>query len=1108
MNEESLFIEALLKPTPEARAAFLDAACADDAALRRAVELLLRAHERAGPFLRDPAAAAASTVDAPTREGPGTVVGPYRLLEQIGEGGFGVVFMAEQVAPVRRKVALKVLKPGMDSKQVVARFEAERQALALMDHPHIAHVFDGGETPTGRPYFVMELVKGVPITDFCDQNCLGVRARLGLFVDVCQAVQHAHQKGVIHRDLKPSNVLVTLHDGTPVVKVIDFGIAKATGQQLTEKTLFTNFAQLIGTPLYMSPEQAALSGLDVDTRSDIYSLGVLLYELLTGTTPFDKERFRSAGYDEMRRIIQEEEPPRPSTRLSTLGQAATTLSTQRKSDPTRLRQLLRGELDWIVMKALEKDRNHRYETANSLARDVERYLRDEPVLACPPSLPYRFRKFARRNKVVLMTAAFVAVALVLGTVVSAWQALRATQAEHLAQKRLEILETNLYFHRIALAEREWSANNLARVEELLEQCPPALRGWEWHYLKRLRLERLPPLSHSSFVLSAAFSPDGRWIASGGQDGMITVWDAATGREAFKYRAHPNHARSLAFSPDGRRLASASWDKTVKVWDLSPRPAGGIDHPRFTLEGHQAEVNQVVFSPDGWRLASAGDDGAVRVWDAETGEAVLTLRGHAQLVGGVAFSPDGQSLASAGSDATVRLWDARTGQERLTLRGHRAPVSCVAFSRDGKWLASGTADSDRRAHEEVKVWDAETGQEVWTLRGHVGWIYGLAFSADGRRLASGGFDANVKVWDLATGREALTLRGHRSVIRSVAFSPDGHRLLSAGHDRTVRLWDATPVPGDVRQERLTLHGHPAGVRSVTFSPDGRRLASAGDDATVRLWDVQRGLGGLADPLVRSLPAHTGFALNVAFSGDGRRLASGSYGGHKVGQVKVWDAASGRELFTVPRAGAPVAFSPDGQYLAAVGKGFRVEILEAATGQPVRSLRGHSWAILTTAFSPAPDAAYLASASADGSVRLWDVATGQQITSFRHPDGALALDFSRDGRLLVSGGHDGTVKVWEVQTGRVLHEFADPTGRVQGVAFHPRDGSVVAWGSTDGAVKVGSTETGKVHTLHGHASCVQAVAFSPDGNWIASASLDGTVKLWRVPLPAESPGPPGM
>jgi serine/threonine protein kinase/tetratricopeptide (TPR) repeat protein len=420
MNERDIFIEALQRPDRAERRVYLDEACGTDLALRRGVEALLQKHANAGSFLESPAQALADTVDEPAMtERPGTVIGPYKLLEQIGEGGMGLVFVAEQQQPVRRKVALKVIKPGMDTRQVVARFEAERQALALMDHPNIAKVLDGGETAVGRPYFVMELVKGVPITEFCDQNQVPIRERLELFLHVCQGVQHAHQKGIIHRDIKPSNVLVMPHDGTPLVRVIDFGVAKAIGQQLTDKTIYTQVAQLVGTPLYMSPEQAGQSGLDVDTRSDIYSLGVLLYELLIGTTPFAPERLREVGFEEMRRIIREEQPPKPSTRISTLGQAATMVSINRKSDPKQLSRLCRGELDWMVMKALEKDRDRRYETASTFAADVGRYLHDEPVQACPPSVWYRFRKFARRNKVPLAMAALFATALVLTTLILA-----------------------------------------------------------------------------------------------------------------------------------------------------------------------------------------------------------------------------------------------------------------------------------------------------------------------------------------------------------------------------------------------------------------------------------------------------------------------------------------------------------------------------------------------------------------------------------------------------------------------------------------------------------------------------------------------------------------
>jgi serine/threonine protein kinase len=437
MTEREIFTAALNKEDPAERTAFLDEACAADDSLRRRVESLLAEHQQLGSFMDVPSSAA--TLDPPPLERPGTQIGPYKLLQQIGEGGMGVVYMAEQTEPVQRKVALKVIKAGMDTGQVIARFEAERQALALMDHPNIAKVFDAGETASGRPFFVMELVKGLAITDYCDQAHLTPRERLELFVGVCQAVQHAHQKGIIHRDLKPSNVLVALYDGKPSIKVIDFGVAKATGGQLTDKTLFTGFAQLIGTPLYMSPEQAGQSP-DIDTRSDIYSLGVLLYELLTGTTPFDRERFKQAAYDEICRIIREEEPPKPSTRLSESKDTLPSISAVRQTEPVKLAKLVRGELDWVVMKALEKDRNRRYETANGLALDLQRYLNDEPVQACPPSAMYRFRKFARRNRATLAAGALLAMSLLvaLGGIASGigWAVRdRAAREEQLAQER-------------------------------------------------------------------------------------------------------------------------------------------------------------------------------------------------------------------------------------------------------------------------------------------------------------------------------------------------------------------------------------------------------------------------------------------------------------------------------------------------------------------------------------------------------------------------------------------------------------------------------------------------------------------------------------------------
>jgi eukaryotic-like serine/threonine-protein kinase len=417
MDERSIFERALDLSEPQQRAEFLESACGNDERLRSRVGALLRSHEDGGSFLQGIAAGpVVATVDMPApTELAGTQIGPYKLLQQIGEGGFGVVYMAEQTKPVRRKVALKIIKPGMDTREVIARFEAERQALALMDHPNIAKVLDAGTTGSpGRPYFVMELVRGVPITEFCDAQKLSTRDRLRLFVDICRAVQHAHQKGIIHRDLKPTNVMVTMRDDKPIPKVIDFGISKALSQQLTEKTLFTAYGQMLGTPLYMSPEQAQMNDIDVDTRSDVYSLGVLLYELLTGTTPFDKETLQKSGFDEMRRIIREVDPPRPSARISTLrAEMLSTLSDKRKIDPRKLGASLRGELDWIVMKALEKDRNRRYESASAFAADVERYLADEPVQACPPSVWYRFRKFVRRKKGTLAAATVLGLGLLI-----------------------------------------------------------------------------------------------------------------------------------------------------------------------------------------------------------------------------------------------------------------------------------------------------------------------------------------------------------------------------------------------------------------------------------------------------------------------------------------------------------------------------------------------------------------------------------------------------------------------------------------------------------------------------------------------------------------------
>ena len=1066
----------------------------------------------------------ATEVHSPS-EAAGSAIGAYRLLEQIGEGGMGVVFMAEQTKPVRRKVALKIIKPGMDTKQVIARFEAERQALAMMDHPNIARVLDAGSTDSGRPYFVMELVRGIPITDYSDQNKLPTRERLELFVSVCQAVQHAHTKGIIHRDIKPSNVLVTHHDGVPIPKIIDFGVAKATNQQLTERTLFTAFAQLIGTPLYMSPEQAEMSGLDVDTRSDIYSLGVLLYELLTGTTPVDKKRMQTAAFDEIRRMIREEDPIKPSTAVSTLGDEANSISMRRGTDANKLRRSLAGELDWIVMKALEKDRTRRFQTANDFAEDVQRHLMGDAVEACPPTLGYQFGKFAKRYRAQVTVAALFLGLLVIATLVSSalfanarharTDAEQATQREeaakqtalaaekHAIEQRDRAIEQqnaaetlakrlnqNLYAFNLSKAAAAFRKDQQPQTRQFLARCDESSRGWEWHYLNNA----LEPIEYREIpgapMAAAVLNSDGTKLAVVDTQQQLRIHDFQTGKLIWTREAQdPSIAGGyMEFSPDGRLIGAASSYRSQKgritVCDVT---TGDIVWQFDVGE----RVGTFRFSPDGTHIVFGRTSKLTTEYRRLSDDKLLWSYDRGRGFPLFDISPDGnriyvnavtaEDLSTPSILSCISTKDGGNVWEDV----QRSTSSLAVVTPDGRRLLTNGPEAT------TIVRDANDGSEIERFEsGHdKGWFFGI-LDPTGRYFATAGANHFV-LYDLKNRAVVHREKSRVSVGVPPSFSSDGRSIINLRSHDTTRLEIHSTSP---KLTRLTLRGHEEAVTQGTLSSDGRVFRSASLDGTVRTWS-------LASGLEQSL-LDTGEAVHSLAESESY-FATGHHDG-----VRLWDRNTNRPIYHFDECGLTfwMDFSKDGKRLVAGGKARGLTVFDLETRAPIAILDDVG-AVGGLRFCN-PTGTLVASLSVDQfAVRLWNC-ENDEVTTLTHNsiERSRGLAVSEDFTYLAVG-NGAAVDVWDLDKRKLVHTLRGRDSAVTSVAFNQaatrifagaRDGTLQVWDATSGEqyIYMEAHESVPVPSDNNRPHGVELVVAGSDGRSIVSCGADGVVRVWET------------